>query len=407
MTIYGFEADREVLGPEGGDVRLRFSVIRATHLRVVCEQDGHTVCDGTGPCEVVSTLTEGEVMVQPAFEKTSYRLEASDGVSTQFARVELTLRRPTFPDWPYNEISLWILSHRPLAPPFTFAVINDSQPATDCPVAERPDYVQMRERIAELAPDFVMSIGDVVIYGQACEWEPYVANTLHRFVDEMGIPWITAPGNHELINHAGPENFARFAGAEDFWFDVAGLRVISLNAYHRLDPEVWLVDEDQLAFLENRIATSVDEGIHDVVLAMHYPPYTPTQAGSCGHFLLNQYEGHFFDQRSAYRGSGEVLQLLETHAPPVSLGLFGHVHVFGHYERSGVHHVVSGGGGAHFCAAGEYDARDDPDATLPFRDGIFHHFLLVTVRSSGGGDIAVQVFRAGESDPVDGYSFEL
>jgi hypothetical protein len=405
--IYRFEVSPEQLGHEGGEVRLRFSVEHVTHLRVVREPDGEVLCDAQGPCVTTGDPHEGWLDDRPPFERTGYRLEAGNGIEVKQARVEVTLQRPAFPDWPYNEIAFWMLEHRHIRAPYTFVVITDSQPATGCPAAERPAYVHQRERIAAMVPppDFVLSLGDVVKYGAACEWDVYVTNTLQRFVDGMGIPWITAIGNHELYDPEGMPNFVHFAGAEDFAFDVDKTRFVSVNTFHRRDPEQELSDA-QYSFVAERIDQASASGMTDVILAMHLPPFTPALPGDCGYYLLNQYEG-VFEQLSGYLRSEDLIALLESHAPPVSMGLFGHVHVFAHYERNDVHYVVSGGGGGHLCEAGEYDAREDPLASPPYRDGIFHHMLRITVWSDSGQDIEVEVLKLGEDAPVEGYSFSL
>jgi 3',5'-cyclic AMP phosphodiesterase CpdA len=392
-----------------GAATLSWEVTGADRLVVVAVEDGISRCDSDADCVINGDLDLGSTVLEPPYLATTFRLYAFNdgGQASQDAVVHIS--PPVFGDggMTYNDLAIWRLDHSPASPPYRFVVINDTRPSSaGCGTdVEQAAFVELRDQIALLdpAPAFVVDIGDLVNTGAECQWGLYV-DTVSQFMETTGIPWISVSGNHEFYAPEGHTQYALWFGDEDFSYDVGKTRFIALNATHGGDPRDELT-EIQLEWLRQAIDDAVTAQMADVFVMMHIPPRLPARTPmDCG-YLYNHYDHHFYDGRKGFKGADAFLSILEDNAPPVTAGLYGHVHSLGIFTRHGVRQLVTGGGGAELCSEGDYH-EGDTDHDSPFHDGIGHHFALMTVQSDLGQDYTGGIVWRGDEAPDPAYSFD-
>ncbi len=248
--------------------------------------------------------------------------------------------------------------------------------------AERARLVRALTHEDEVAG--LLLLGDLVFDGSSCaDWERFdalLAPLRHR-----GI--LLALGNHDYWGPNEPaceHLWARFPWlAEQPWERVrwgsVALVVLDSNE-DELGPEQWSAQKRWLA--EALEALDADSTVRMVVLAWHHPPYTNS--------TVTDDEIHV--QRA-------FVERLEGH-PKVRLVLSGHAHAYEHFERRGVHYVVSGGGGGPRVAlwadehARHVDLFEGP-SPRPFhylKLSPTRHGLSIEARGFRTGETAVEVF---------------
>jgi len=393
-----------------GEVTLSWEVAGADQLVVVVVEDGGTRCDTDAACAFEGDLAVGSMVLPPPYLTTTFRLYAFNEGGQAQSDAAVAISPPVFGDggMTTNDLALWRLHHSPVSPPYRFVVINDTRPSSaDCGTeVEQAAFVDLRGQIALLDPPpaFVVDIGDLVNTGAECQWSLYV-DTVSDFMETTGIPWVSIAGNHEFNAVEGHEQYALWFGDEDFSFDVGKTRFVALNATHGGDVGTALTEE-QLDWLEQEIANAGTGEMADVFVMMHIPPRLPSRTPmDCG-VLYNHYDHHFYDGQLGFSGADDFLSILEDNAPPVTAGLYGHVHALGIFTRNGVRQLISGGGGAELCSAGTYHEGDFGHDT-PFHDGIGYHYALMTVQSDLGQDYTGGiVWRGEENTPDPAYSFD-
>ena len=216
--------------------------------------------------------------------------------------------------------------------PFRFAVMSDVQEAID--------RVQDIYEVIDAQPDldFLLGAGDLTEQGTREQLERFELE-----LGELGIPYYTTLGNHELGQ--SPSLYQEFFGRGSQSFEYRGVRFTLLDsASASIDPIVF-------GWLDEWLEQGKDSG-H--VVAMHIPPLDP----------IGVRNGAFANRNEAAKLLGRLA------AGGVDLTLYGHVHSYYHFENAGMPAHISGGGGA-----------------IPERfDDIGRHFLVVDA------DPSVQAF---------------
>ncbi len=212
-----------------------------------------------------------------------------------------------------------------------FAVFGDSQGHNEV-LAEIIKAVNAHE------VDFLICLGDMVASGTEEEYRAF-----QETMAGSNCPYYTVPGNHDIKGEGAGYYRSRLAPA-DYSFDYAGCRFIFM------DSSLMTLSEAQLEWLQK----TLDGGLPGLIF-LHVPPLDPRKK-----------EDHaFLDPRQA----DNFLELL-AEPPGRALAVFsGHIHMYHHQVLDGVHHVISGGGGASLYAP-------------PDRGG-YHHFTLCRITAEG------------------------
>jgi hypothetical protein len=166
--------------------------------------------------------------------------------------------------------------HSPLAaralaararPPFTFVVCGHvyGEPGAG---RARPaaTFAGNLARLQAAGADFVMLLGDCVY-----EWcEPELARLHALAADELRLPVLVAPGNHDL---ADPADFERRFGPRRFAFDHGGCRMLVVDT----ETEPWHVGGEQAHWLLGELAAAARRPPRAVFVFGHKPVWAVTR----------------------------------------------------------------------------------------------------------------------------------
>jgi predicted phosphodiesterase len=255
------------------------------------------------------------------------------------------------------------LQQSPVSYPLRFVLMADVHTPTG-----NATFATLRQQMLLLdpPPSFIVIIGDLVETGTAAEHQAYLS-----IIDPFPIPIFSAIGNHEMYPGNRP-SYEIFHGPENFAFDYGSCRFVVLND---IIPRRNGLTDAQIDWLASELA---DPATPNRFVLMHAsPPVVPPPWGP----------PPFFNEDRFYR-------LVESAG--VRLVASGHVHEFRHKLARGVHYLVTGGGGGN-----QDDLLQDPA-----NQGIFHHFVLVTVYADG--KIKLEVVKEGElAEPDPDYTIWL
>jgi hypothetical protein len=248
----------------------------------------------------------------------------------------------------------------PVQYPFRFVILSDAH----LPDAEAI-FIRIREQMLLLDPPpiFAINLGDFTGDGSMKEHQFYLSK-----IDQHPVPFISIIGNHEQGVAEGRKNYESLFGPEDFSFDYAGCRFVGLNDI--VIGHDGLRDE-QVGWLERVLS---DPKVEDKFVFMHAPPPAmppPWGAMPC-----------FNEDRFYQIIEGNGIRLVGT----------GHIHEFRHKTIRGVQYVITGGAGG----------GQDPLLENPSTQGIFHHFVLITVFAEGKSKL--EVFKLDEPEPDPNYT---
>lgn len=192
--------------------------------------------------------------------------------------------------------------------PFQFAVMSDVQEA----ITRVQDIYALMNATPDV--DFLLGAGDLTEQGTAEQLERF-----ERELRQLGIPYYTTLGNHELGE--APSLYQDYYGRGSQSFEYHGVRFTLLDsASATIDPIVY-------GWLDRWLADAADQ-TH--VVAMHIPPLDPVGV-----------------RNGAFASRNEAAKLLgRLGAAGVDLTLYGHIHSYYHFENAGIPAHVSGGGGA-------------------------------------------------------------
>lgn len=192
-------------------------------------------------------------------------------------------------------------------------------------------HQQVVEAIDASDPDLILHVGDLVYHGRTYdEWGPQFFSPAADVLAET--PIVVAWGNHEYYGD-GPlwpaDLLSPPEGGTETWygFTYGCSRFIGLNSYEDADGVSLAPGSDQHAWLSEELQSAPYQGASWQFAFFHHPPYT---------------SGPHLSEETTAREN--LVPLFEAHG--MDMVFNGHNH---HYERSlksGIHYVVTGGGGA-------------------------------------------------------------
>ncbi len=233
--------------------------------------------------------------------------------------------------------------------PFSFLIYGDTRTYPD-------RHKLVADTMAKNEPDaaFVINTGDVVespTIGRFRSFFAAIANLA------LSHPYLAVIGNHEKGHSRYYEFFALPSGGgkagEEWWsFDYGDVHFVGINSSAATASDAVTRMREQMEWVREDLANS--EAKFKIVL-FHHPIYSSTWDGGVETFMQTLAEPIF----------------LET---GVDLVLNGHMHCYEHFYIYGIHHVVTGGGGAPL-----QDPVDEvADGTVCRRYNTLH-YLRITV----------------------------
>jgi acid phosphatase type 7 len=327
LAAGGETGERIVKGPVIGNV----TPTGATLTWVTRKEVGTVLAPGNPPA--------------PLAEETLHRVELTD--LSPATRYSLSLdsagedRKAEFTTAPSAEA------------PFTFLVYGDTRTRHDV-------HTRVVERMSTEKPAFLLHTGDLVGNGlRPADWDKFfeISNgMLSR------TPFFPVPGNHERNS---PDFFRYFSfpggNGHHFSFDWGAAHIVAIDTNEPGDSpgEKAAFYEVQLAWLRADLARNRKPL---VVALFHSPLHTA------------------MENRAA-----SAARLAERYEPAlveggVSIVFSGHDHNYQHHLVQGVHHVVTGGGGAPL-----YDVTPVPDVTV--KAVKVEHYVRVKVSADGNATI--------------------
>ncbi len=269
-------------------------------------------------------------------------------------------------------------------PRFAFAVLGNTE-LTGPEEGEAgdggiPGRIMDRVRAMRPQPEFIIHLGDIAASPEDSRaWREWI-RTAHPFTPGPlpegaslggGKRCFALPGETDVDDGKTKAAFlARFpppGGELPFSFDLEDFHFVGLDSEET--DESWLmryfgynrrnnrIAGDQLEWLEQDLARNSGRRI---VVFIHKPMFSPP---------FSSREGYGLDQH--YGDRERLLALLEAHS--VCAVFTGHEPVFHWVRISGIHHIITGGGGM------------EPKA--PRWMGGFHHFLYVTIDEASRMDV--------------------
>ena len=276
------------------------------------------------------------------------------------------------PGWtqtPEIDKALDELRQRPPVSPdsFDFVVFGDTR--SGVPVDLPEVFKQSIREFNILRPAFVVDIGDLIL-GGAVEGITPQWDEFERVIGRCEVPFFPVTGNHDISDEATERVWLQRMGPVRYAFRYGNSYFIMLNS-----EEVGALDripDEQVAWLEKELAST--DAKH-VFLFLHQPYF--------------EYAGDDAAAAESWaRRWANVAEVLHGH--PVKVVFGAHSHIYRDCGvRDGVHHVITGGGGA-------------PTGT-PDEEGGFFHYLLVRVR---GDEVTWAVVKPGSVLPGDAVTSE-
>lgn len=233
--------------------------------------------------------------------------------------------------------------------PFTFLVYGDTRTYPD-----RHELVA--DTMAEDEPDaaFVVNTGDLVESPTIGRFRSFFAAIGKLALDH---PYLAVIGNHEK----GSPRYYRFLALptgggksnEEWWsFDYGPVHFVGIDSNSLTGADAIARMRDQVEWVKEDL-TGSDAPFK--VVFFHHPIYSSTWDGGVNGPLRDTWE-------EIFREGG------------VDIVFNGHMHCYEHFYVHGIHHVVTGGGGAPLQDAMEYVA-----AGTVFRRYKTLHYIRVTV----------------------------
>lgn len=230
-----------------------------------------------------------------------------------------------------------------------------------------------------------------ITLGDLVDDVPALLPVVKQVTASLGVPWMHAPGNHDVDPGAGSDEasltlFHQRIGPDTFARQTALANIVALDdvIYRPGQKPAYIggFREDQFVFLERWLPTLPRDRM--LVLAMHIPLFE--EAG-----------------KDSFR-DGDRERLFALLAPfPHVLVLSAHTHSQRHYFHTAADgwpgatplHEFNLGAACGSYWAGAKDAAGIPDASMS--DGTPNGYALLTVRAGGGYSLAWHAAR----DPAD------
>ncbi|MCC6624733.1 MAG: metallophosphoesterase, partial [Deltaproteobacteria bacterium] len=254
--------------------------------------------------------------------------------------------------------------------PMRFIVWGDNQNGPS-------NFTKLTALMAELEPDFAISVGDCVQNGTRSEYRSQLFKPLAGTADQ--VPFLVAAGNHERYGDSDASLFGEYfsqPGDEHcFGWRYGELFVLFLDTDLPLDGT-----GGQRACVEAALTSPAALGASIQAAAFHKPPRVEWWVGG---FLA------FTDAMEAPWVREDLEPLLEQHG--VDLVFNGHNHLYAHTPETdgGITWVTTGGGGGLIDTRGVLDIWRV--GNWPEIETTLHqfHFLLVELHV---GEAFVQAF---------------
>ena len=227
--------------------------------------------------------------------------------------------------------------------PFNFIAYGDTRNDT-MPHAVSSLHDNMIDLYLAHNPELILHTGDLALLGgnwtQLLEFNASMAD-----VWDSGVPFYSAPGNHETYIGGWVEdhsftNYTQYVHYEDvaaacggtelyFSFDYGGVHFVILNTEDSWVGDVFQCSTEQITWLQTDLANVEDDTF--LVVAFHRPAYSVREARP----------DRWAEARTI---RDEFHSLFLQH--DVDLVLTGHDHHYYRTVRDGIYYVVTGGGGA-------------------------------------------------------------
>jgi 3',5'-cyclic-AMP phosphodiesterase len=246
---------------------------------------------------------------------------------------------------PRRSVAGFLLLLLLVAPSFaySFAVFGDCQ----------GNYSVLKDLVGKLKQekglDFVVSVGDVVPYGEAVNYAKY-----KKIMGALALPLYQTAGNHDAVN-GGWKIFQKYFGPLYYTFDYQGDRFIVLN--NSLNNSF---DSEQFSWLKEQLAKP---GARHKFVIMHKPVFDPSEL----------YKDHLMSSRAV---TEELIRLFAKYK--VDYVLAGHIHGYAKSVRDGVTYIVSAGAGGPLY--------------LPPEFGGFFNYVIITVEQNRIQDRVVRIY---------------
>jgi Icc protein len=226
---------------------------------------------------------------------------------------------------------------------YSFAVFGDNQ----------GNYPVLKAMIARLGQekglDFIISVGDVVPYGEEAHFIKY-----KKLISELGLPLHQTIGNHDAVG-GGRKTYQKYFGPLYYTFDYEGDRFIVLDNSLKGS-----FDNVQFSWLKRQLAKP---GARHKFVVMHKPVFDPSEL----------YQSHVMSSRAV---TEELIRLFARYK--VDYVLAGHIHGYARNERGRVTYIVSAGAGGPLY--------------LPPEFGGFYNYVIITVGEDRISDRVVRIY---------------
>jgi predicted phosphodiesterase len=210
------------------------------------------------------------------------------------------------------------------ADPHRIVVYGDSRSVPEV-------HRQVAEAIAGSDPDLILHVGDLVYHGRVYdEWGPQFFSPAADMLAET--PVIVAWGNHEYYGD-GPlwpaDLLSPPEGGTETWyaFTYGCSRFIGLDSYEEVEGVSLEPGSDQYTWLSEELKSDAFDSATWQFAFFHHPPYT---SGT-----------HLSTETTAEEN---LVPLFEAYG--VDMVFNGHNHNYERSLKSGIHYVITGGGGA-------------------------------------------------------------
>lgn len=237
-----------------------------------------------------------------------------------------------------------------VATPLRVLVFGDNQNGPNT-------FVSLLERMAELEPDLLLSVGDTVQTGDADLFRSQMLEPISLLAAE--VPFAVAGGNHERYSDADASWFDHFYAqpGDEHCFSLCAGEIFFLIIDSNLDFDP---GSSQGECIATTLSSAAFASSRFQVALFHHPPRIEYWAGTC------------------YTGSSEVRDVLQPQleAAGVDLVLNGHAHLYAYappVDPLGTTWVTTGGGGGALEGDGDF-CREWEEITFT---ELQHHFVAL------------------------------
>ena len=262
--------------------------------------------------------------------------------------------------WPRSTFRTAPIDDRPIS----FVVWGDNQNGPDT-------FSDLVDHMAELDPDFMVSVGDIVQNGTRGEYRSQLLRPIHPAAARS--PFLVAGGNHERYSDSSgtlfDEYMAQPGDEHCFGWRYGDVFVLFVDSDLSIDS-----GSDQRECIESELESAAATSARVVAAAFHKPPRVEWWFGGILAFT-REMEAPWIRE--------DLEPLLESYG--VDIVFNGHNHLFAYTPETdgGITWVTTGGGGGMLDTRGLFDiwrVGTWPEITDTIHE---HHFLWVTLDADG------------------------